>query len=136
MSEFGIQFVGPLPEVSLLLKIASEEKGYGLFALGPINSGTEIGIYTGKLREIDFFTPTVNPYCLLYPKRACFRRCIIDAFRIGSLMRFLNHSEQPNVGVSWEKGRVLIPHILTIRDIAPNEELVISYGDTVIFSQR
>lgn len=128
-------YEGPIPSVPLLLKVASQEKGYGLFAIEAIKSGTEIGIYTGKLRAIDVLSPQINPYCLLYPKRSGLRRQIIDAFRIGSLMRFLNHSDQPNVGVLWEKGAVFVPHIISIRDIEPNEEITISYGSAFTFSR-
>jgi len=128
-----VDYVGDVPTVPLLVKIASEEKGYGLFALNAITSGTEIGIYTGKLRKIDLLIPQINPYCLLYPTRSGIRRQIIDGFRYGSLMRFLNHSDEPNVGVSWVKNGPYIPHIITIRDVSPGEELTISYGNNFKF---
>ena len=124
-TEFGVHYVPYKGPTQPFLLKESPGKGYGLFAQNPITANTEIGVYTGIIRELSLWNPRINPYCLLYPLRHGLYRVVIDALRYGSLMRFLNHSDEPNVGVDWEGG---VPHIYTIRNVALGEELLISYG--------
>lgn len=118
------------------VQFVSKAVGFGLFTHEKIAPGTLLGVYSGLYRPIAWMYPTVNPYCLLVPKQALEgikdnkpngnKRYVIDALRYGNLFRFMNHSDEPNIGVRWVG---IIPHIYSITPIAAESELLISYGE-------
>lgn len=109
-----------------LVKWISEEMGYGLFAECNLDKGAFIGEYTG------LFQPIIEPnaYCFEYPHRLFSkRRFMIDAEKNGNLVRFINHSENPNLEPLWLYDRGILHLILIARyPILKGEEFFFDYG--------
>jgi len=112
-------------------------KGYGVFAEKLLSANTLVGTYSGQLRQIRRFHPELNNYCLHYPtKFASFHYFVIDAKDFGNEMRFINHSEKPNLRPFCLVDRGLL-HIafFTTQDIQEGEELTFCYGANFIHKQ-
>lgn len=97
--------------------------GYGAFADAAIPSGALIGEYVGIMST----TSSPTQYSLSYP--SCTGGHEINALSLGNMIRFLNHSADPNASF-----RVLIheqiPHVVCIasRQIEAKEQITVSYG--------
>lgn len=87
---------GYFPSVSI--RWVSESVGYGLFCEEEIKSGSFVGEYTGIVRENNRrYIESINNYCYEYPVfDSIGRSLVIDATQ-GNLMRFINHSNTPNL---------------------------------------
>jgi uncharacterized protein len=100
----------------------AEKRNRGIFATRPIRAGTIIGDYLGLLipneREAEYETgPDV--YLMYYDERVSIWP---DQAEPG--VHIVNHSCEPNVGITTYRGHVLY---VALRLIHPGEELVVSY---------
>lgn len=105
----------------------SQVHGRGVFALGPIASGTRVIEYLGDRishavadRRYDDHDENDNHTFLFNVDRGL----VIDAGVDGNEARFINHSCAPNCQSVIEHRRVFIE---ALRDIAPGEELSYDY---------
>jgi len=103
---------------------------YGLFADADLEEKAFIGEYAGVMRRIDKKHPDLNGYCFHYPtKFFSLHYAVIDALLEGNLMRFINHSDSPNVQPLWLYDKGLL-HLVFIanRLIKQGEQLYFNYG--------
>ncbi len=103
---------------------------YGLFTRKAVQKGTFIGEYTGHVREIDKQAPDLNCYCAKYPTKFFSKGYfVIDASKYGNEMRFVNHSDTPNLSAVYICDRNIL-HLAFIakEDIVKGQELTIKYG--------
>lgn len=104
--------------------------GYGLFVETALEPGAFIGEYTGVVRKINRFHSDSNEYCFQYPSRfSLFNYHVIDSLREGNILRFLNHSDIPNLKPVCVVDRNLV-HVVLIakRKIKKGEQLTFDYG--------
>lgn len=115
---------------SLGIKWIDSTLGYGVFTTHFLKPGTLIGEYTGYVRRLYRTHPDTNPYCFHYPSRFfSFKYFVIDASLGGNTLRFINHSDQPNLTPAWVLDRDLLHLIfLTLMPIEPNSQLTVNYG--------
>jgi SET domain-containing protein len=107
-----------------------DDFGYGVFAEEDFEENTYIGEYTGQIRTLSRWRPDSNAYCFQYPTRfLSWNYYIIDAFKEGNEMRFVNHSQEPNLQPSCLVDRGL-SHLVffTNQKIKKDEELTFDYG--------
>lgn len=118
----------PLP-YQLAIRWVSSQVGYGLFAGESLPMGLELGEYGGEVR-FPLSASLTHPYLFHYPTcwHASFQGAI-DGKDHGSLMRFINHSDTPNLLLNW-KGERSILHLTfqTKRKIEKGEQLLFHYG--------
>lgn len=116
----------PYPE--LLVKEAGA-LGLGLFAGEDIPEETLVGEYTGLVKKRTLFVSARRDYVGEYTIPGYPVRYIIDAEYYGSLLRYVNHADNPNVySIS-----VIIDDILRIffvakRPLQAGEQLFLDYG--------
>lgn len=117
IAETCIQWINPVLE-------------YGLFAAADLPRNSFIGEYTGVVRRIDPQNPDLNAYCFHYPTRFwSFKYFVIDALHEGNHLRFINHSDQPNLQPLWLANRGVLHLIfVTNRFITKGTELTFNYG--------
>lgn len=114
----------------------SEGRGLGLYAKSLIPEGTFIGIYLGVVREQDEFvtiddTGIGTDYAWDYPDEIEGHSILeIDAKPAGNDIRFVNHGKVTNLNVEHTlvNNRWYI-FFVAARDIIPDEELFVSYGE-------
>lgn len=115
---------------SVSIRYINECMGFGLFAEENIPKGSWIGEYTGLVRPLYRHHQDHNTFCLHYPTRFWswdFR--IVDASMGGNELRFINHSECPNLTPRYLLDRQLLHFTLfTNRLIQKGEELTFDYG--------
>lgn len=103
--------------------------GYGVVTNRNLKAGDLIGEYAGLVRPVSRMMPLVNGYCLEYP--ACWGsgKYVIDAKVYGNVMRYINHSDVPNLEGKWALDRGLM-HLLLFagEDIPRGAELTLNYG--------
>lgn len=107
-----------------------EEIGYGVFAREDIPIQAFVGEYTGDLRQIKRFHADLNGYCMHYPTRFfSYNYFVIDAEKAGNEMRFVNHSDDPNLKPMCVIDQGL-QHIVLFasKPIAKGEQLTFNYG--------
>lgn len=103
-------------------------QGWGAFATRAIPAGTRLIEYTGERltpAESDARYPDVKGerhHTFLF---AIDDDVVIDAAVDGNDARFINHGCDPNCDAVVEDGRIWID---TIRDVAPEEELLYDYA--------
>lgn len=105
--------------------------GYGVFAESSIDEGSYVGEYTGLVRKFCRFKPEPNAYCFHYPTRFWSTKLfVVDALHEGNIMRFVNHSDIPNLTPVCMVDRGLT-HIvfMATRHISEGEQLTIDYGE-------
>lgn len=114
----------------VVIKWIDDEIGYGLFANRNIPANAFVGEYTGVLRRLSRWRPDSNAYCFQYPSRfLTWKYYIIDAFREGNEMRFVNHSEDPNLQPSCLVDEGLCHLVFfTNQAVSEGEELTFNYG--------
>jgi hypothetical protein len=103
---------------------------YGTFAVKDIPQGSYIGEYTGVVCPMTRSEGNDNGYCLHYPTRFwSWHYYVIDALKEGNEMRFVNHSDQPNMMPLCLVDRGLLRLILVAQqDIVQGEQLTFDYG--------
>lgn len=107
-----------------------EPIGYGVITNRNLAPGDYIGTYTGAVRRIKRSYPNLNAYCTHYPTRWWSHHYyVIDAQLHGNEMRYINHSDTPNLTAMWAVDRGLM-HLLFFADeeIPRGEQLTIDYG--------
>lgn len=119
---------GKTPKV--YIKWIDEYKGYGLFALQNLPSGTFIGEYTGFLRKYKRRMDVKNSFCFEYPiGTAAKSKYTIDAKYMGNHIRFVNHSSRPNIIPHLAYCKNMIHVILRASQFIPKgTELTYDYG--------
>lgn len=112
------------------IKWIDPQIGYGVFCNHELPRGTYVGEYTGVVRQLKRLKPDHNAYCFHYPTRFwSWNYFMIDALREGNEMRFINHSEQPNLEPKCLVDRGLLHLVFfTSQDIARGEQLTFNYG--------
>lgn len=104
--------------------------GYGVFAESAIEENSCIGEYTGLVRRFSRFRPNQNGYCFHYPGQFwSLKLFVVDALYEGNVLRFVNHSDIPNLIPVCMVDRGLT-HIAFVakRRIDEREQLTIDYG--------
>lgn len=125
-------------QAAVSIRYVNDVLGYGVFAKKPIEAGSMIGEYTGKL--YGFSQLAHKPlqdlkYCISLGAFGIDYACgilyelYIDANERGNFTRFINHSSQPNIlqKVVFANGlwhRIFIAK----RKIEKDEQLSIDYG--------
>ncbi|NGX56997.1 MAG: hypothetical protein K1060chlam5_01253 [Candidatus Anoxychlamydiales bacterium] len=115
--------------LDLLIKWINPIKEYGLFASNDLKKRTFIGEYLGLVRKYNKKIDDKNAYCFEYNIGYKKTPYTIDAREKGSLIRFVNHSDKPNISPLAVLHNGII-HIIfrTNRDVKKNEELTYDYG--------
>lgn len=120
----------PIPPLSI--RWIDPSIGYGLFAKKYFPRGVYIGEYTGRVRAyLPLYTKRGDYSWLYLPPGTFFPLYLfVDAGEYGNFTRFINHAEISNLE------SILVPHgsyprilLLTKREIAPEEQLTLNYGD-------
>ena len=114
------------------LKWISPYKGYGLFADKDLPKDTYIGEYAGLVRKHKKRLDEANAYCFEYPvyfnDKTPFT---IDAKEEGNLLRFINHSDKPNLALKPVYSQSIMHIILRTKEVvAKGTELTYDYGPT------
>lgn len=106
--------------------------GYGLFCEENLEEGLYIGEYSGLIRSVNRLICNINDYCFHYPTRffSLWPYLVVDSEKEGNLLRFLNHSDEPNLRPVCLVDRGLL-HLCFFanREIAKGEELTFNYGN-------
>lgn len=125
--EFALQGL----KAKTLIKWIDPNIGYGLFADTDLPEKAFIGEYTGLLKRIDKKNPDANPYCFHYPtKYFSFKYFVIDALNEGNSLRFINHSDKPNLQPIWLVDKRLLHLVLIAKQpISKGTELTFNYGN-------
>ena len=115
----------------LAIKWINERIGYGLFASEDIHEGAFVGEYTGQVRRLFRWHPDANAYCFHYPTRFwSWKYFAIDSWKEGNAMRFINHSDQPNLQPMCLVDRGLLHHVFFAkRQIKQGYQLTFDYGE-------
>lgn len=127
----GIQFKQQI-ESCLTAKVSvrwiSEDVGHGLFAEEDLKENSYIGEYVGFIRKNNEHGQ-FNHYLFSYPVLDNIERnYVIDAF-CGNLIRFANHSFQPNAKATYAYFSGLYHLILlTLKPILKGEQITYNYG--------
>lgn len=110
---------------SVYLKFISKEVGWGVFAAKQLPVNWCLGEYLGVVQMQD----GGNVYTMEYPYSK-HRQMSIDATYFGNITRFVNHSDTPNVEVTWSKDDKQVPHLkfVTNTPIGKDQQLLIDYG--------
>ncbi|GMF22034.1 unnamed protein product [Phytophthora fragariaefolia] len=125
-----------------LVLCARGSSGYlGMTAVEMIPKGEVIGEYCGYLTEFgDLKTrAAVDNGChmLLDTPTVDGKSIGIDALWCGTMMRFVNHHCDPNCRfLEVRAGQYLTVAAVTLRDVLPEEEITVSYGDQLWFICR
>ncbi len=113
----------------LEIKWINHRIGHGVFAKERIPELTYIGEYAGLVRKRKWRRDRYNSYIFAYSIARKLTRYLIDAKEQGSFVRFINHSDEPNVASHWMivDG---INHIImhTIKPIPAGGQLTYDYG--------
>jgi uncharacterized protein len=115
----------------IYIKWINQNIGYGAFAAEDIARGQFIGEYTGVVRQIYRDHPDHNTYCLHYPTKLwSLKHFAVDAMHEGNLIRFINHSELPNLQPLFLLDRRLFHQVFVAnRAIVKGEQLTYNYGE-------
>ena len=111
----------------------SNVSGWGLFSLESVKRGEFLSEYCGEVvssEEADRRGTVYDELQCSYLYDLC-SKFSVDATRMGSLARFMNHSDKPNCfpRVLKVNGEHRIG-IFAKMDIKPNKELFINYGES------
>lgn len=117
-------------KIDLTIKWISEELGYGAFTNIDLKSGDFIGEFTGKVRRLYRRKPDHNEYCFHYPTKLwSLKYTVIDALEEGNEMRFINHSDHPNLQPICLCERNLLHVVFVAKtDIKAGSQLTYDYG--------
>jgi hypothetical protein len=104
--------------------------GYGLFAAEDLHPGAFVGEYTGVVRRLYKGHPDPNAYCLHYPTKFwSWKYFAVDALHEGNLMRFINHSDDPNLKPLCTVENGLLRQVFVMKRAAKADtQLTFDYG--------
>ena len=127
----GAQFEKEINEgliASSAVHFIDEAVGFGLFATGPLPKGAFVGEYVGRVRQNNRHGE-MNNYLYSYPQVDNIgRNYVIDA-KEGNLIRFVNHSERPNLISKYAFLDGFYHLILiTLKEIHIDEQFTYNYG--------
>ncbi len=108
----------------------NQNVGYGIFAGENLAKGDYIGEYTGIIKQRSRSWFIDNCYLWEYSTPLIARSpFVIDAKHHGNLLRFVNHSDEPNLKPLYIYNSTLL-HVCfkTMRDIPKGQQLCYSYG--------
>lgn len=114
----------------IVIKWIDDNLGWGAFAAEDIAENAFVGECTGVFRRLFPTHPDPNPYCFHYPTKLWSRKVyIVDPLKEGNCMRFINHSDTPNLKFYWFIDRRL-QHLcfFSKRKIQKGEQLFYDYG--------
>ena len=114
--------------VKSAVRFVSETVGFGLFAETLLKPGAFVGEYVGCVRKNNRHGE-MNNYLYSYPQcDEIGRNFVIDASR-GNAIRFVNHSQSPNLipKYAFVDGFYHLI-LLTLREIHPGEQFSYNYG--------
>ena len=108
----------------------SDELGYGLFSETDLPRWSWVGVYTGLVERRRWLGSGMGDYSFRYPIGELYpKRYVVNSEKEGNLMRFLNHSDDPNctTNACFYKG---LMHLLvyTHRNVKAGEQLCFDYG--------
>jgi uncharacterized protein len=126
---------------NLYVKWVNDTIEYGLYTEAFIPKGTAIGEYTGTVKSASMYD--AGDYYFYYPQKYRWKTKpltddkVIDAHRFGNLLRYVNHSDSPNLDALWAKDRKLL-HLFFVAasDIPPHTQLTVSYGKDYFFPSK
>ncbi len=102
-------------------------EGRGVFAVGPIVTGTRIIEYAGERITAQKADERYDEDAMEHPHTYLFtldKKTVIDATVEGNHARYINHSCEPNCQAVTEDGHI---YIEALRDISIGEELTYDY---------
>jgi hypothetical protein len=131
--DLGVQYRKQLSKgytADTVIKWIDEQLGYGLFAVRDIPEGAFIGEYTGRVRRLFRRHPDPNAYCFHYPTRFwSWNYFVVDSLKEGNALRFINHSDQPNLQPMCLLDRGLLHQVFFAkRKIKRDTQLTFDYG--------
>jgi hypothetical protein len=114
----------------LQISWVSDNVGHGVFATEDIPPGSFIGNYAGVVRPMQRKIARMSPYYFHYPTKLwSYQYHVVDAEGCGNEMRYLNHSDQPNLEPSYILDRGLLHLVFfTQRFVMKGEQLTFDYG--------
>ena len=112
------------------VRYCSLEVGKGLYALRDFEPEEYLGIYTGILRRRRHLSDS-NNYCLSYPTGTfSLFPLMIDASEAGNAMRYINHSDDPNVEMIGVPVDGFIHMVVrTIKPVPKDHQFLFDYGE-------
>lgn len=121
---------GSMPDLSIYW--ANSNLGYGVFPNQNLPKNSLVGEYTGIVRKRRRFSDRKNNYCFEYAiGDDPFCHYVIDAEKKSNLIRFVNHSNQPNCEpVAVLAGGLVHIVLVTLIDIPKGTPLTYDYGET------
>lgn len=114
----------------VIIQWVDDAIGYGIFANADFAKGTYIGEYTGLVKRLYRFHSKTNEFCLHYPTKFwSLKYFAVDALNEGNELRFINHSNDPNLDPKCLVDRGILHQVfITNRHIKKGEELLFNYG--------
>ena len=108
----------------------NERVGFGVFANARLKKGEMVGEYTGEVKKGD--SSSKSAYIFAFMIYGNFMaNYVLDAEKAGNEMRFVNHSQTPNLDFKYvfSQGQW---HIIFVanRDVKVGEQLFINYGSS------
>ena len=132
-------FLGRLFECEIITGFCADVKirwvdnilGYGVFADEDLEKDSFVGEYVGIVRPLCRIYSKENEYCFHYPTKFwSMEYLVIDSLKVGNELRFVNHSDIPNLVPNCMTIRSLIHIVLmTTRKIKKGEQLTFDYGE-------
>ena len=102
------------------------DRGRGLKSLSAIPKASVIGRYLGVVSSSFNENSNYVMELMTLPDKT---KLFVDAKFEGNNTRFINHSCEPNCRYeSWRCGDEFMVYVVTIKNIAKNQELTVSYG--------
>lgn len=119
---------GFVPDVTITW--IDDELEYGVITNKSFPPGEYVGEYSGLVHKISRFHPIYNEYCFRYPRMWwSWNYFVIDSEKYGSEMRFLNHSDDPNLDMQLLIERGLIHVCFFAKKFIPKgSQLTFNYG--------
>lgn len=94
---YGKEIVSGTYFPNLILAWINPLVGYGVFAGQDIPPQRFVGSYVGEITRRPFLRNKRNHYCFDYATGSFKTPFLIDAEKKGGLVRFINHSDEPNL---------------------------------------
>eukprot|EP01039_Chlorochromonas_danica_P005233 gene5231-5766_t len=122
-------YVHPDLSIRYIGEVDGYDVGHGLFAEADIPCHAFIGEYVGVVETNSSFDANQQAYCCQYA--SCSGNMHVNALEYGNLIRFINHSQQPNVELRVVQCHGL-PHILCFakQRIEMGSQLFLHYGES------